>query len=105
MWTLLRKTARRGRVAVPRTRRRTRWWRRSRRSRLAAVLMSSSSLAGGGLARLAADTLTLVADPLALVRLGLADHPDVRGRLADEHLVDAGHDDAVRCRHREIDPL
>src|SRR5439155_15457286 len=57
-----------------------------------------------GLAGLLADDLVLVADPLALVGLGLADLPDVRGRLADELLVAATDDDGRRGRNLELDP-
>src|SRR3712207_6301503 len=48
---------------------------------------------------------SLVPDPLALVRLGLADLPDVRGDLADELLVGPAHDDRRRRRHLELDPV
>src|SRR5687768_3253882 len=55
----------------------------------------------GGLARLAADRFTFVADALALVGLGLAERSDVRGDLTDQLLVGAAHLDAGGRRHGE----
>src|SRR5581483_365179 len=92
-----RKTSRRGRSAVPRILPRTRRWRRSRASRVVKVL--------GTLTNLSADVLALVANALALVRLGRAYLPDLGGRLADHLLVDAAHDDLRRHRHLERDAL
>src|SRR6266508_4018724 len=101
MCRLERKTARRGRSAVPRTFLRTRRWRRPRASRLVIVMLGSFR----ALPRLAADVLVDVADALALVRLGLADLADVGRHLADELLVGAPDDDAGRDGHLEGDPL
>ena len=56
-------------------------------------------------ADLAADELALVADALALVRLGRADAADLGGGLADGLLVDAAHDHLRRRRHFELDSL
>src|SRR5207248_6147669 len=89
-----RKTSRRGRSALPRILPRTRRWRRSRASRVVRL---------GTLAHLPADVLALVADALALVRLGRPHLPDLRGRLADDLLVDATDDDLRRDRHLEAD--
>ena len=58
-----------------------------------------------GLAGLADDVLALVADALALVRLGLAEVADLGGHLADPLLVDATHDDLRGCRHLEADAV
>src|SRR5687767_7835741 len=52
------------------------------------LLMSLACLAG-----LADDVLALVPDALALVRLGLAEVPDLGGDLADLLLVDAADED------------
>src|SRR6266511_3226338 len=101
MCRLERKTARRGRSAVPRTFLRTRRWRRPRASRLVIVMLGSLR----ALPRLAADVLVDVADALALVRLGLADLADVGRHLTDELLVGAPDDDAGRDGHLEGDPL
>src|SRR6185437_12147666 len=79
-----RKMPRRGRSAVPRTLPRTRRWRR-RRAWYVVTL--------GTLTNLPPDVLALVADALALVRLGRTHLPDLCGRLADDLLVDAAHDD------------
>src|SRR4029453_9829877 len=57
------------------------------------------------LAGLLADVLVLVADPLALVGLGLADLPDVGRDLPHELLVVAPHHDLGRRRGLELDPL
>src|ERR671934_2472601 len=86
---------RRGRSAVPRTLPRTRRWRRSRASR---------TLRLGTLAHLPAHVLALVADALALVRLGRAHLADLGRGLPDELLVDALDDDLGRGRHLEGDP-
>src|SRR3972149_7857866 len=58
-----------------------------------------------GLAGLLAHVLVLVADPLALVGLGLADLADVGGNLADLLLVVAAHNDRCGGRGLELDPL
>src|SRR5947207_14586939 len=55
------------------------------------------------LAFLAEDVLARVLDPLALVRLGLAECADFRGHVADLLPVDAGDDDLGRFRHRDRD--
>src|SRR6185369_7888366 len=100
MWFRLRKTARRGRAASPATFRRRRSWRFWRAApRLVCAVMRSFlglSLGGlllaadlAGLARLATDHLTGVADTLALVGLGLAGGANSGGDLADELFVDA----------------
>src|SRR5436309_2135889 len=47
----------------------------------------------------------VVADALALVRLGLADLPDVGGGFPDLLLVDPGDDETCRCLDREADAL
>src|SRR5581483_4475882 len=91
-----RNTSRRGRSALPRTLPRTRRCRRRRASRVVTL---------GTLAHLSADVLALVADALALVRLRRANLPDLGGRLTDDLLVDAAHDDLRRDRNLERDPL
>src|SRR6266536_2437390 len=78
-------TARRGAPAEPLRCLRTRACRRRRPRRFVAASMLLGSL--GGLAGLLADELALVPHALALVRLGLADLPDVGGDLADHLLV------------------
>src|SRR5215472_18301652 len=75
---LERKTARRGRSAVPCTLARTRRWRRRR---------ASLTVRLGTLADLPADVLALVADALALVRLGRPHLADLGRRLAHHLLV------------------
>src|SRR5262245_20132713 len=57
------------------------------------------------LADLSADELALVADALALVRLGRADLADLGRGLAHHLLVDALDDDLRRRRHLELDSL
>src|SRR5262249_61396984 len=79
-----RNTSRRGRSALPRILPRTRRCRRRRASLVVRL---------GTLAHLSADVLALVADALALVRLGRPDLPDLGCRLADDLLVDAAGDD------------
>src|SRR5689334_25445249 len=91
-----RKMPRRGRSAVPRILPRTRRWRRRRDWYVVGL---------GTLSDLPPDVLALVADPLALVRLGRAHLPDLCGRLADHLLVDATHDDLRRDRDLEGDAL
>src|SRR5258706_14335745 len=113
MWTLLGKTARRGRDSVPSRRRRIRSWRLRRAApRLASCvivvvpslgLLLSADLAG--LAGLAADLLAGVAHALALVGLGLAGRPDLGGDLTDELLVDADDREAGRGFGFERDAL
>src|SRR6476646_7137723 len=114
MWLRLRKTARRGRAAVPATVRRIRAWRFCRAApRLATCvivfvprpcgLLLAADLAG--LAGLAADVLAGVAHALALVRLGLAGGPDLGRDLADELLVDADDREAGRVLDFEADAL
>src|SRR5438046_1668713 len=51
------------------------------------------------------DLLALVADTLALVRVGLAQLADVGGDLADLLLVDAAYDELRRALHLEADAL
>src|SRR5829696_3810880 len=115
---LERKTAMRGRSAVPRTLARTRRRRLRRRWGDVTVLMRDCSAwwsahwrgvrAGCGscpLAYLPGDVLALVADALALVGLRgplLADHG---GDLADLLLARALDDDARGLRDLELDPL
>src|SRR5713101_1333131 len=90
MCLLERKTARRGRSAVPRTFLRTRRCRRSLATwRLCMTTSSLRRLAG-----LAQHALVGVSDALALVGLGLADLADVGGDLAHELLVEASYGDA-----------
>src|SRR5688500_1888637 len=84
-----RKTTRRGRSAVPAILRRTRRWRRYRRWVLDFGAWIVRILLGSCLAGLAADLLALVADPLALVRLGRAHRAELGGHLADLLLVGA----------------
>src|SRR5215471_15076127 len=91
---LERKTARRGRSAVPCTFARTRRWRRMR---------ASLTVRLGTLADLSADVLALVADALALVRLGRTHLADLGGGLPDHLLVGALDEDLGRCRHLERD--
>src|SRR6188472_2738954 len=100
-----RKTARRGRAALPRTFLRTRRWRRSLatcRFCIAAYFQPSSWRLLRRLAGLAQHALVDVADALALVRLGLADLADVGGHLTDELLVVALHRDAGGAGHLEL---
>src|SRR3954447_9465674 len=54
---------------------------------------------------LSSDVLALVADALALVRLGRANLADLGRGLADDLLVDAADDDLRRHGHLELDPL
>src|SRR5918997_2657709 len=98
MWLMLRNTARRGREPSPSSRRRIRSWRLRRAApRLAEAvavrppercvivprfLLLAADLAG--LAGLAADALTGVADALALVRLGFASGAEPGGHLVDQ---------------------
>src|SRR5215471_11240949 len=91
---LERKTARRGRSAVPCTFARTRRWRRMR---------ASLTVRLGTLAHLSADVLALVADALTLVRLGRAHLADLGGRLPDHLLVGSLDEDLRRRRHLERD--
>src|SRR5690348_17717491 len=91
---LERKTTRRGRSAVPCTLARTRRWRRRR---------ASLTVRLGTLADLPADVLALVADALALVRLGRAHLADLGGRLADHLLVGSLDEHLRRRRHLEGD--
>src|SRR6476646_8661007 len=91
---LERKTARRGRSAVPRTFVRTRRCRRR---------CASLTVRLGTLTDLPADVLALVADALALVRLGRAHRANLGGRLADHLLVRALDEDLGRRRHLEGD--
>src|SRR5215203_342877 len=112
MWRLDRKTARRGRSAVPRTFLRTRACRRMRALRLSLAVMlmtrpspSCSRRSLAGLAGLASDVLVAVAHALALVGLGLAQLADVGGHLADELLVDALDRDVRRRGDLELDAV
>src|SRR6478736_1619056 len=57
------------------------------------------------LAGLLPHVLVLVADPFALVGLGLADLPDVGGHLADLRLVVATNHDLGRRGDLELDPI
>src|SRR5690348_15605585 len=91
-----RKMPRRGRSAVPRILPRTRRWRRRRDWYVVGL---------GTLSDLPPDVLALVANALALVRLGRAHLPDLCGRLADDLLVDAAHNDLRRDRDLERDAL
>src|SRR5262245_48640562 len=91
---LERKTARRGRSAVPCTFARTRRCRRSR---------ASLTVRLGTLADLSANVLARVADPLALIRLGRPHLADLGGRLADHLLVRSLDEDLRRRRHLECD--
>src|SRR5262245_24159614 len=93
-----RNTARRGRAAVPRTFFRTR---RCRRTRCSGFVSAMERSLLRRLAGLAADVLIGVPDALALVRLGLANLADVGRDLADQLLVEAAHDDALRLRDLE----
>src|SRR2546421_265220 len=49
--------------------------------------------------------LAVVADALALVRLGRAHLADARRHLADGLLVDSAHHDLRGLRHLEVDPI
>src|SRR5918994_1424192 len=89
MCRLERNTARRGRSAVPLTFVRVRTWRRTRASCLVLAFTwphppASRGPGLRGLAGLLAHVLVLVADALALVRLGLAHLPHVRDERARE---------------------
>src|SRR5690606_27314174 len=57
------------------------------------------------LAFLAEDPLLGIFDALALVRLGAAVPADLGRHLPDLLLIDAGHDDFGRLRHRDRDAL
>src|SRR5579864_2339134 len=89
-----RKTTRRGRWAEPCTLPRTRLWRRAR---------PSLTVRLGTLSYLPAHVLALVADALALVRLGGADLANLCSRLADLLLVGALDDDLRRHGDLERD--
>src|SRR5262245_39750772 len=104
MCLLERKTARRGRAAVPRTFLRTRRWRRSLATCRFCIFVSLPALLRR-LAGLAQHALVDVTDALALVGLGLADLADVGGHLANELLVEALHRDAGGRRHLELHAL
>src|SRR5256714_4795264 len=114
-----RRTARRGRAAVPMTFARTRRRRRRRCCSLvwtvkgeplptktkSSCLKESRSDFSCALAHLASHVLALVADALALVGLGRALLADVGGDLADHLLGDPLDDDARRLRDLEGDAL
>src|SRR5262245_30136298 len=107
-----RNTERRGRAAVPRTFLRTRWWRRLRASTLCSVIslpLASRPLeclaSLRRLAGLAQDALVGVADPLALVGLGLADLANVGRDLTHQLLVGPLDRDAGGRGHLEGDAL
>src|SRR5262245_52953704 len=89
-----RKTTRRGRSAVPCTFARTRRWRRRR---------ASLTVRLGTLADFPADVLALVADALALVRLGRPHLADLGSSLAHHLLVRSLDEDLRRRRHLECD--
>src|SRR5438270_13537071 len=89
-----RNTTRRGFCGVPLTLPRTRLWRRSR---------PSLTVKLGTLAHLPAHVLALVADALALVRLGRANLADLGRGLADHLLVGSLDDDLCRHGHLERD--
>src|SRR5262249_5556634 len=57
------------------------------------------------LAFLAEDVLAGILDALALVRLGLAEGPDLGGHVPDLLSVDAADDDLGRLRHHDRDAL
>src|SRR5579863_2125776 len=96
----LRKTAKRGRSAVPEMRLRSRSCLTTRSSclLLAAIYWNPLLLRRGAFARLQLDRFALVADALALVRLRLADLANIGGDLADEGLVDAANFYLLRPR-------
>src|SRR6266404_4217411 len=89
-----RKTTRRGRCAEPCTLPRTRLWRRAR---------PSLTVRLGTLTNLSADVLAVVADALALVRLGRAHLANLCRRLADLLLIRPLHDDLRRSGNLEGD--
>src|SRR2546423_1336669 len=91
---LERKTTSLGRSALPRTLARTRRCRRRR---------ASLTVRLGTLADLSADVLALVADSLALVRLGRAHLANLGGRLADDLFVGSLDNDLRRRRDLEGD--
>src|SRR2546423_10824126 len=105
-WTcrLLRKTASRGRAAVPDTFLRTRAWRRMRAACGVLLLLTSNSSLRG-LSCLLADALAFVADTLLLVGVGFAQRPDLGSDLAHPLLVGAPDRDPRRRRHLEGDAL
>src|SRR5215217_7660524 len=72
--------------------------------RAAAKLLLLGTRAGERLAGLDLDDFALVADALALVRLGLAHAAEVAGELADQLLVGAGHVDLGRAFQRHGQP-
>src|SRR5215211_548257 len=110
-----RNTASRGRSAVPLTLARTRRRRRSLLWCLVTTVRGGASFRGvlsweespplRPLPDLAADVLALVANALALVRLGRPGAANPRGDLSDELLVDPPHDDPRRARELELHPL
>src|SRR5713101_3248985 len=123
MWLWLRNTASRGRCGVPASFLRIRSWIRVLISSF--VFIDSSAGAASGphvpkrsprellrgrsrrarLARLLLEDLAHVADALLLVRVRLAQAPDLRRHLAHLLAVDAGDRHAVGLRvHRDLDP-
>src|SRR5947209_14394598 len=86
-------------------------WRRVRAARVSrglnmawvTYLLTYLLLLGAGLASLASDDFLGVLDALALVRLGRAHAPDLRGNLADQLLIGASDDDGVRRLDGEAD--
>src|SRR5690349_14326108 len=94
-----RNTASRGRSAVPEIRFPCRIWMRTRRSFLVRIFMALRSR----LPDLLLQHFTRVAHALLLVRVGLAQPPDVGRDLADELAVDAGHGQVRLLVDRDVD--
>src|SRR6516165_6017949 len=105
MCLLDRKTASRGRSALPMTFLRTRAWRRPRAACVLLLMMPSSLRSLCCLPGLAPDPFARVAHAFALVRLGFAELANVGRHLADLLLVDAGHADASGRRDLKGDAL
>src|SRR5262249_23695387 len=94
----LRNTVSRPHSSVPWIFLRTRSWRRFRpASRVSLIAFAPCGSLACGLAGLLAHRLALVANPLALVRLGRAEAADVGRHLADALFADAAHDNHSRA--------
>src|SRR4051794_21978521 len=100
-----RNTTSRGRSAVPATLRRTRRCRRRRNWMRLLGAWIGRMLLGSCLARLAADLLTLIADPLALVGLGRPHRAELRGYLPHGLLVGSLDLDHGVVLDRDLDAL
>src|SRR5882672_3782492 len=98
MCDTLRNTLSRGRSVVPMIRLRCRRWIRSLRSAFVWIFITWPRLPG-----LLLQDLARVANALLLVRIRLAQPPDIRGDLADELPIDARHGDVRLLLDRDVD--